>query len=72
MYYYQSVCSYLAEAVIALDPQDSITSQHLGSVISICKEKLAEFISKNPTTPHKRTIHTIEKSIKSVLRYART
>jgi len=66
------IFDYLAEAVIALDPQDSITSQHLSSVISMCKEKLAEFLTKNPSSPHKRTVHSIEKSIKSVFRYART
>lgn len=57
---------------MGLDPQDAVTSQHLSSVISVCKEKLAEFVRKNPSSTHKRTVNTIEKSMKSLLRYART
>lgn len=59
-------CSYVFDALGCLDTDDSITRQHMHSVLGTVKEKMSEFLSRNPKHPSKSTVLRIERSIKQL------
>lgn len=62
-------CSYLAEAVLNLDPKDTVVSQHMGRILGMVRQKLADYMTNYPASLHRRVIASIEKSIRSMLKY---
>ncbi|XP_067929847.1 enhancer of mRNA-decapping protein 4-like isoform X4 [Watersipora subatra] len=61
---------YIADAILQLDPQSSVTRQYISKILGVVKDKLNAFLSTNPSPVQRRAVLSIDKSLKSVLKYA--
>ena len=51
--------SYLEESLLAIDPRNGVTSEHLPTVIGDMVQRLTEFITANPSHKEKKTLRKV-------------
>ncbi|KAK9701745.1 WD40 region of Ge1, enhancer of mRNA-decapping protein [Popillia japonica] len=59
---------YLEEAILNLDPKNSVTREHLPVVLRELSRQLAQFIANNPTNKHTKNMRMLQMAIQSVLK----
>ncbi|XP_072014258.1 enhancer of mRNA-decapping protein 4-like [Amphiura filiformis] len=61
-------CSYLEESLLAIDPRNDVTSEHLPRVIGDMVQRLTEFISANQTHSQRKTLRKVLLQAKALIK----